>query len=118
MTIPAVRELREHHHANATLDFSLPPRPDAAELIRAALSVDLSAGAFRVYTAAVLALPAGTAWSVAQIADAANLSHHASRMLIAQLVNAGLLTARRHGTRDEHGAAKIVKVYTLAGGVR
>lgn len=118
MTVPSVRPGRTHSPQVDTLDLPQTPHPDPTPLIRAAVDLDLHPSAFRAYTAALLELPTGRAWSVDDVADAAHITHHAARFAVAQLVDAGLLRARRMVVRDPHGTPRDGKRYFLVGGAR
>lgn len=113
MTIPAHAGSARMTSASDTLPFDSPLGSDPLARIEAGLAADLSPKAFRLHTALALKVPVGTVFSVDDMALVSGLTHYQCRPLAAELVNAGLITKRRHIVRD-HGTVRDGYRYALA----
>ncbi|MFJ5121943.1 FaeA/PapI family transcriptional regulator [Kitasatospora sp. NPDC088548] len=80
-----------------------PPAPTSCcrhcDQHRAALSTDLSAPAYALYSAVLLRLGTSSTTSCSDVADAAGVTPHQARPLLAELVRVGLVARERRISR-------------------
>lgn len=95
MTIPAPAGVDQHLAVQDTLPVSSPPNPVGSDLMRIALAVDLSPKAYRLYAVMVLSMPFDRWHTTAAIGEAAGVSDHTVRPLVAELVRARLLRSQK-----------------------
>lgn len=95
MTIPAVAGSANTATQAESLPFPNPPALDAAALIRAALTVEVTPAAFRVYSAIVLMDTTPGWFDLRTVAHAAGVTEGQARQFLGELVRAGLLIRRK-----------------------
>lgn len=113
MTLPAPAGVDQHHAVQDTLPVNSPPAPASSALLLAALAVDLSAKAYRLYAVMVLAMPSDRWHTTASIGAAAGVSDHTVRPLVAELVRARLVRVQRMVTTGQDGQPGVRRGYAV-----
>lgn len=114
MTIPADAGSANAHTAADTLFDPKPPSLDATGLLAAALAVDLSPKAFRMYAATVVVLRNPGWVRVSDMAAAGGFTEGQARQLVGELVRARLLHKQAIVERNANDVPSVRYRYAVA----